>query len=152
MKIPYYEPALLKISIPNSNIDNIMMAAEEGIIQLDIEGVKTQFKGTPINERLQAFIQGADSVSILFDELNKEIDLKIKEGQSIASLREESRQKRTQLIIENTDRIVAFIKENIDNPVGEYYFRKHYITFILERKLELNSFASEKLKKEFGIQ
>jgi uncharacterized membrane protein len=64
---------------------------------------------------------------------------------------EDLQQRRTQLLKENTDRIVSFTKENVENPIGEYYFMIHYTTFPLERKLELNSFASEKLKKEFHI-
>lgn len=159
LEIPYEGPALLNISILQTDINNIMMAAEKGRVQLTIEGAKTNIGGTPINERLQTFYNGNDSVSLLFEQLGKKYSLqnntepltaKAKEELRLKS--EEFRQKRTQLLIENTDRLVAFIRENVDNPIGEYYFMTSYITFNVEKKLELNSFATEKLKKEFGIK
>jgi len=151
LSIPYEGPAVLNISIMQSNVDRIMMAAEEGKIILDIDGVKPDISGTPINNRLQAYYNESDSVSLLFQQLDKEYELLSAEGRPTPAVREEFRLKRAQLLKENTDRIIAFIKENIDNQIGEYFFRSHYITFIVERKLELNSFATEKLKKEFGI-
>ena len=159
MKIPYKGTALMNISIPGSNVREFIMAAEDGKIQLSIEGTKPYFEGTPINDRLQAFYQGNDSVSLLFAQIDKEIVLQNQTNPLTTEAKEESRkkyeelrQKRGQLLDDNTDRIVAFIKENVDNPIGEYYFMTHYITFPLDRKLELNSFATEKLKKEFGIR
>jgi len=162
LEIPYKGPALINISIPGANIDDIMLAAEEGKIQLDIEGVKPHFGGTPLNDRLQAFYQENDSVSLLFQQLeketsdyqlqNKSISLTPRAKEEFQKKNEEFRQRRSQLLKENTDRIIAFIKENVDNPIGEYYFMTNYITFPVDRKLELNSFATEKLKKEFGIQ
>ena len=153
LDIPYHGPALINISItPQSNINNIMMAAEEGTIQLNIEGNKVHFGGTPLNDNLQAYYHANDSISLLFQELQKEYDLKIKDGQFTSDFNEEFRSKRIKLIRENTDRIIAFIKENVDNPVGEYFFMTNYINFTIERKLEMDGFATEKLKKEFGIQ
>jgi len=151
LKIPFEGPAILDVSILESNINDILMASEKGKIQINIEGTKPYISGTPLNDRLQAYYTGNDSISSLLEELRKEYDLKITDEQSAAGIREEYKQKRTQLIIVNTDRIVAFIKANVDNQVGEYYFRKHYLTLNLEKKLELHSFATEKLKKEYGI-
>ncbi|MCL1933161.1 MAG: DUF4369 domain-containing protein [Candidatus Azobacteroides sp.] len=162
LKIPYKGPALIFVSVPESNINEIMMAAEEGIVHLDIEGAKSHIGGTPLNERLQAFYNGNDSVSLLFQQLDKETSdfelqnkpasLTPKMKAELQQKRDEFHAKRTQLLIANTDRIIAFIKENVNNPVGEYYFMTNYITLPLERKLEMNSFATEKLKKEFGLQ
>jgi hypothetical protein len=157
LEIPYKGPALMNVSIPGSNVDGIMMAVEKGKIQLNIDGIKLHFGGTPLNDRLQTFYQESDSISLLFQQLEKERELHIKTDPVTPQMKaefqkekEEFRRRRTQLLIENTDRIVAFIKENVDNPVGEYYFMTNYITFSMERKLELNSFATEKIKKEFG--
>jgi len=159
LKLPYNDDAILNISIPESNIKNVMMAAEEGKIELNIDGDKTQIGGSLLNDRLQAFYNGADSVSNLFRQLEIDYAAKPFEGKLTAKEMEEIkmkdieyREKRSQLLKENTDRIIAFIRENIDNPIGEYYFMTNYITFPIDRKLELNSFATEKLKKEFGLQ
>jgi hypothetical protein len=152
VELPYKGPALISVSIPESNINEIMLAAEEGKIQLDIDGVKPHLSGTPINDRLQAFLQQGDSISLLFQQLDKEYESQSKTAPFTPTMNEDYRQKRSQLLKENTDRIIAFIKENVDNPVGEYYFMTNYITFPVERKLELNSFATPKLKNAFGIK
>ena len=151
LKIPYKGPALLNISIPLSDVKDIMMAAEEGKIQLNIEGVNPFFSGTPLNDRLQDFYQGNDSISLLFKQLEDEYKSRPNPDSFTPAMRDEFRQRRDQLLSENTNRIVAFIKENVDNPIGEYYFMTHYITFSLERKKELMSFATDKLKREFGV-
>jgi len=162
LNIPYKGTALMAVSIPESNINDIMMVAEEGQIQLNIDGVKTSMGGTPLNDRLQAFYLGNDSVSALFQQLEKDrsafssqpvpAKLTPKMEEELKQKRGEFLQRRTQLLNENTDRIIAFIKENIDNPIGEYYFMTTYITLPLDRKLELNNFATEKLKRESGIK
>lgn len=159
LNIPYKGQALLNISIPESNIKGIIMVAEEGKILLNIEGDQSHFEGTPINDRIQAFYHGNDSVSLLFREIEKEYALLVRSNQSDPKMKdefqkksEELRQRRSQLLDVNTDRIVAFIKENVDNPIGEYYFMTHYRTFPIEIKLKLGSFATEKLKKEFRLQ
>jgi len=152
VSIPYLGPGLIDISIPESNVDNIIMASEEGKIQLNIEGVKPHFSGTPLNDRLQAFNQASDSVSLLFQQIDKEFEAQSQAGLLTPQKGEELTKKRRQLLKENTDRIIAFIKENVDNPVGEYYFMLNYIMYPPERKMELNAFATEKLKAAFGIQ
>ena len=152
IKVPYEGPALLNISMPNSEIRDFMMAGEEGKIQLNIDGIKPHIGGTPLNDRLQAFYNGNDSVSLLFKESDNEYEL-IKNADTYDAERvEKFLQARTKLLKSNTDRIVAFIKENVDNPVGEYYFMTNYITFTPERRAELDSFATDKLKEEFKIQ
>jgi len=161
LDIPYKGPALLNISIQGSNVGNIMMASEEGKVQLNIDGTQLRFTGTPLNDRLQAFYQGSDSVSLLFQQLDngrKALDSQPKPAKFTPQMKaeyqqkiEDYRQKREQLLKENTDRIIAFIKENVDNQVGEYFYIINYVTFPLDRKLELNSFATPKLKKEFGL-
>jgi len=152
LKVPYKGTALMTISIPESDVNEIMMVAEEGQIQLNIEGNQSHFGGTLLNDRLQAFYQGNDSISLLFRQIGEDYEMHSKAGSLTPQVRENLGQRRTQLLVENTDRIVAFIKENIDNQIGEYYFMTHYITLPLERKIELNSFATEKLKREFGIR
>jgi len=162
LKLPYKGPALLNVSIPGSNVNSLMMVAEEGKVQLNINGTQLHFSGTPLNDRLQAFYQGSDSVSLLFQQLDKDwqaYDSQPRPAKLTPQMKaeyqqksDEYTQKRTQLLIENTDRIVAFIKDNVDNQVGEYYFMINYVTFPKDRKLELNSFATPKLKKEFGLK
>jgi len=162
MDIPYKGQGLLNVSIPGSNVDDIMLVAEEGKVQLDIDGTQLHFTGTPLNDRLQDFYQKRDSVSLLFKQLNDEkkafdsqplpdkLTPKMKE--ELQQKSDEFQQRRMQLIKDNTDRIIAFIKENVDNQVGEYYFTNNYIIFPLEQKLILKSFATPKLKKRFSIK
>jgi len=161
LEIPYKGPGLLNISIPGSNVKDVMLAAEEGKIKLNIEGDKSHFEGTPLNDRLQAYYLGNDSVSLLFQHLDNEriafysqprpAKLTPKMLEEFQQKGDEFNEKRAQLLKENTDRIVAFIKENVDNPVGEYYFVTNYIIFPVDRKLELNGFATEKLKRMLRI-
>jgi len=160
LNIPYKGTALINISIPESNVHNLMMVAEEGKVQLNIDGTQLHFSGTPLNDRLQAFYQGSDSVSLLFQQLDKDwqaYDSQPRPAKITPQMKadyqqksDEYRQKRGQLLNENTDRIIAFIKENVDNPVGEYYYMINYVTFPLDRKLKMDSFATPKLRKEFG--
>jgi len=159
LEIPYKGPGLMNISIPESNVNEQMMAAEEGKIQVNIDGTRLHFGGTPLNDRLQAFYQGNDSVSLLFKQIDQEIEqlnqdkpLTPQSKVELQKKKDQLHEKRNQLLVENTDRIIAFIKENVDNPVGEYYFMTSYITFPIERKLQLNAFATQKLKSEFRIK
>ena len=152
VKIPYKGPALLNVSIPKSNVYDIMMAAEQGQILLSIDSVRPYFSGTPINDHLQVFLNGNDSVSKLFQQLQEEYESKRTANLLTPQIREAYQENRLQLINSNTDRTIAFIHENIDNPIGEYYFMIHYASFPTDRKLELNSFATDKLRKIVGIK
>jgi len=152
LKIPYEGQGLLDISIPESKIYSIMMAVEKGKAQLKIEGDKPYISGTPINDRLQAFNLGSDSVSLLFDALDKELDLIRVSGSYTSEINDEFRERRMKLLRENTDRLITFVKENVDNPVGEYFFMTNYIMFPEHRQTEMRSFATERLKKEFGFE
>ena len=152
LELPYKGTSLMNVYIPESNINNIMMAGEDGKIELNIDGIRAHIGGSPINDRLQFFYQENDSVSQLFKQLEEEYEIKTNPNALTSQKRDEYIQKRTKLLIENTDRTIAFIKENVDNPVGEYFFMTHYITFPQDRKSELNGFATEKLKKAFKIQ
>jgi heat shock protein HslJ len=152
VKIPYDGQALLFVSIPETNVNDVMLAAEEGIISLNINGHDVTFGGTPLNDRLQAFNFGTDSVSQLFTKLDEKYQQLEKDGLATAETNEQYTIDRRQLLKENTDRIIAFTKENVDNPIGEYYFYNNYYMYSLERKLELNLFASDKIKKQLGIE
>ena len=134
LKIPYKGPGLLFVSILQSNIGDILLAAEDGIVQLNVEGNKTHIGGTLLNDRLQIYYTGSDSVSLLLENLDKEYALQQSNEPDNPNIHEEYRQKRNSLLEKNTDRIVAFIRENVDNPVGEYYFLTNYITLPFERK------------------
>ena len=158
LSVPYKGTALLDISIPESNIKEIMMVAEEGKVQLNIEGTQTHIGGTTLNDRLQAFYLENDSRSQLFRQIEQEYDSVDRTNLTTPQLREEFQkkiegfsQRRSQLLDEGTDRLVAFIRENIDNPVGEYFFMTNYIGNSIDLKLKLDSFATEKLKREFRI-
>lgn len=146
LKIPYKGPALINVSIPESNVKDIMMVAEKGTIMLNIDGIIPHLSGTPINDRLQVFYLENDSVSLLFKQLEDEYELQYRANPQSIQIREDFRANRSQLLKENTNRIIAFIEENVDNPIGEYYFMNNYITFPPERQLELLGFATDKLK------
>jgi len=152
LDIPFQCPAMMNISIVQSNVNNVLMAAEKGRIVLNIDGTNTNFGGSPLNDRLQAFNNAKDSVFELFRQIDKEYEIIFGDPKSTPQMKEELRERRMMLLTQNTDRIIAFIKENIDNPVGEYFFRNNYIIYGSQRKTELAKFATEKLKKEFGIK
>jgi hypothetical protein len=151
-KLPYKGPAFVQISVPGVNLQNAFFAAEAGIITLHIDGSKVNCGGTPVNDRLQAYRNESDSVSNLF----KAIDDKFASLQNEPKADQEALDalvvERRALIKSNTDRTIAFTKENIDNPIGEYFFMSNYIIFPTERQLEMNLFASEKIKKLLKIE
>jgi hypothetical protein len=154
LNIPYNGSSLIYVSIPNSDIRDIIMASaeEKGKIQLTIDGTQSHISGTFLNDRLQAFYQGNDSVNQLFQQLDTVLQSQSPAASFAIQNSDAYRQKRSQLLKDNTDRIIAFIKENIDNQAGEYYFATNYTTLPFDRKLELNSFATPKLKSVFRIK
>jgi hypothetical protein len=151
-KIPYRGPAIVMISAPNTILQSVFFAAEEGIISLNVNGEKVSFGGTPINDKFQAYRNEADLVSASFKEIDNKYALLSNDPKADPKALDELLEKRRQLIKSNTDKILVFTKENIDNPIGEYFFLSNYIIFPMERQLEMNLFASEKLKKILKIE
>ncbi|MDR1763302.1 MAG: DUF4369 domain-containing protein [Dysgonamonadaceae bacterium] len=142
VKLPYEGPALVFVSIPKSdNRFRQILVAEEGKVSLAIDSNKSVIGGTPLNERWQVYNNESDSISELFARLDR--DGKLAEDTTIT---------RRDLLRINTDRIIAFTKENIDNPIGEYFFINNYTMMPEERRLEMNLFVSEKLKKIMHIE
>jgi len=142
LRIPKQGNTLLTTRVLESRVSDVIMAVDGEQSQLIIDGNKTYISGTPINDDLQAFYNGNDSVTSLIAQLSQEY----KDDPALL------RQKRNLIYKENTDRIIAFIKKNVDNPVGEYYFLTNYIMFPDARKEEMHSFASKKLKKELRLE
>jgi len=154
LDIPAQKDALLFLVIPESDINEIMLAAGEGgsIIHVNIDGEKVNFSGTPLNDKLQSYIQATEAVSASFEKLDNDFSQLQEAGNLTTEAIENHKLERSQLLKENTDRIIAFIKENVDNPVGEYYFVNNYVMFPIDRKQEMQSFATDKIKKSIGIE
>jgi hypothetical protein len=151
LKIPYEGQALLFVSVLDTQFREVMLAAEEGIVSLNL-GDKVSFGGTPLNDRLQAFNLESDSVSQLFTQMEANYEQLTKQGLATDEASKQYVEGRRKLLKENTDRIIAFTKENVENQVGEYYFIINYYMFPLERKLEMNLFVTEKIKLALNLK
>jgi hypothetical protein len=151
LNIPYDGPALLFISVPDSKLQDVIIAAEEGSVSLNIKGGKTLISGTPLNDRLQTFYNASDSVSQLFAQLDEKFVELQNDSVFASEMATQYMLDRRRLIKENTDRIIAFTKENIDNPIGEFYFVNNYFMYSEERKMEMNLFMTDRIKKLLGF-
>ncbi|MDR3339381.1 MAG: DUF4369 domain-containing protein [Candidatus Symbiothrix sp.] len=152
LDIPYENSALLFVTIPNTAITNVMIVAEEGKVFLNIDKEKVSIGGTPLNDRLQVFYNGNDSVSQLFKQLEEKYVKLGEEGLSTPETGIQYSEARSLLLKENTDRIIAFTKENIDNQLGEYFYVSNYFMSPLERRLEMNLFITDRIKKQLGFE
>jgi len=142
LKLPYDGPAIISVSIPKSENNFItLLAAEEGKVTLEIDGNSNQIGGTPLNERWQEFRNASDSVSNLFKRLEQD-----------GYLAEDSTITRSDLLRMNTDRILQFVKDNIDNQIGEYLFINDYNMMPMERRLEMNLFVSDRIKEIMNLK
>ncbi|MDR3218758.1 MAG: DUF4369 domain-containing protein [Dysgonamonadaceae bacterium] len=150
--IPYENAALLFVTIPNATLMNVMIVAEEGKVSLNIDGDKVKIGGTPLNDRLQTFYNGNDSVSLLFNQLEEKYSKLGEEGLATPETGIQYSEERNQLLKKNTDRIILFTKENVDNQLGEYFFVSNYFMSPVERRLEMNLFMTDRIKKQLGFE
>lgn len=143
LHIPDRGMSLLTVRIPKSMVNDIIMATEgeQGLLLIDEN--KPTISGSPINDRLQDFHNGNDSVFSLLNQLDVEF-----ETLNTPNMYNEYVSKKTLILTQNTDRIIAFTKENIDNPIGEYYFLINFPVFPYERRSEMYEFATDKLKDQ----
>lgn len=90
---------------------------EPGNISLAMDEMIT-ISGTPLNDKMKA---ESDRIEKKFDELEKEYN------QGMASVNSEEEQAALEAKIDEgqkqiIDELAVFIKENLDNPIGTYYF------------------------------
>lgn len=156
LSVPYTKPAVMSgiVSDVNNKTLNrfIFVTEEEGKIDININGNKVSVTGTPLNDRLQDYLQVSDSMGQLLDALNDKYRHYFDEKTATQEIRDEYQTERTRLVEENTDILMNFMKENIDNPLGEYYFMVYYIMMRPEDKERMTAFASDEIKEKMGLQ
>ncbi|MDR1719406.1 MAG: DUF4369 domain-containing protein [Dysgonamonadaceae bacterium] len=145
-------PEVRNVLLPETGAESFLVVLEKGDITINIDGDTALVGGTPLNEILQARVtQNRQNMRQLMAIDNaymaKADSMKVTPEEEAAYQAE-----RTALIVQNTDNIIAFIKENIDNVVGKYFFMKHYLYFPRERKDQLKAIATDDLKALYGIE
>lgn len=109
-------------------------------------------EGSPLNDKLQKrydenlkFKKELEVARNERSEKEKKLGRRVtdKENEQYAEVFD----KLIQAELENT---LLFIKENMNNPLGEYYFYKTYTFMPSEKKQEMMNFATDKIKKAYN--
>lgn len=153
LKIPFAEPLVMYGEFPGTDIPRFMFMTEsEGILNVQVKGDKAIISGTPLNDKHVEFQEKISS----FDKLSTElVDKYFGENATEESLDERKEKymaESASLEKERMDYLYNFIKENIDNPLGEYYFMITYPFAGKEEREILNSFAPKKLVESMNLK
>ncbi|EPT32912.1 PF14289 domain protein [Bacteroidetes bacterium oral taxon 272 str. F0290] len=116
-------------------VDSIMLAAlymddisiipfviEKGQINVSIDNARTQINGTPLNDRLAAFIAKKISIDDRAYELEHKENQMIMDGKTPEEIEDELTKERQKLMEELNELAKAFIKSNYDNILGPGIF------------------------------
>ena len=116
---------------------------ESGNIEITFgDNMEPNIKGTPLNDDYQKFM----------DDTSQMVDEKINEIEETASSEEEHNALWTQFIPELQTKIYEFIKQNIQNPVGEFMFVNNFQHLDPKHVAELFPLMSSEFKEMENIQ
>lgn len=145
-------PAVRTGFIEGSLIKPFEVVFEEGPIQVVINKDSTiTVSGTPLNEKLQKRYEENRKFEEVVVGVKEEMDEAVANGTITPERQEEYGKEFRTLIDANTEQLVSFIKENVNNPLGEYYFYKSYLLMPQERKTEMLDFAPDKIRVKYGL-
>lgn len=146
------ETAEVRIAvIPSVRVESFIVVLEEGTITVDVRGNRAFVGGTPLNDKIRERNRQNQSIVDRLNEMDQAYRERTESGTPLTPQEEETyRTERYALLVKNTDDIIAFTKENIDNVVGKFFFMKYYQGFPPERKAEMMSFATDELKAIYG--
>lgn len=99
------------------------LVMEKGNIRIHIDNARMQVKGTPLNERLYAFVDKKNSLDDRAYEVERLESRLIMDGMPIAEVEAEIAAKREELSQELDEMVKVFIRENYDNILGPGVFR-----------------------------
>jgi hypothetical protein len=102
--------------------DNFPMVLEPGVVTISIANNMVKIEGTPLNDKLYAFLSKRDSLKIIYDDLpNRESKMYL-DGFDQEEIMMELGEEASRLEGE-VDRLeTQFIKDNYDNPLGIIWF------------------------------
>jgi hypothetical protein len=134
----------------DKDIEPFEIFLEKGKININIDKNRyVTVSGTPMNDQLQICYDG----NLKFKKAMQAIKAAKYKEEAEKGLSLEERQayiaKFDSVVNINNSRTLAFIKDNINNPVGKYYFYKSYFFFPYEIKQEMMSFATDDIKAAY---
>lgn len=104
--------------------DNFPMVLEPGTVTISIANNIVKIEGTPLNNKLYAFLTKRDSLKILYDDLpNRESKMYI-DGFSQEEIVHELGAEEIRLQTEVDKLETQFVKDNYDNPLGITWFMR----------------------------
>lgn len=106
------------------NDDFIPIVLEKGNVQINIGNSSVRMYGTPLNDRLYAFLTQRDSLSLLRAELPRKESEMYLEGYSQDEIIDELASREMDLNKELDRLETGFITENYDNVLGVVWFLK----------------------------
>jgi len=129
---------------PVENVANgISVILEEGKIKMTIDST-FKVTGTPLNDKNQQFFD------MITDASKKGVEIQKKMQQaSDETERQTYMDEMDKLSTESNATLFQFIKENMSNQMGEFYFRQFIQAFNLEQFEELLSVARPEYKQQF---
>lgn len=152
-----YDGKVNKICVRTGNIlDSDIPAFEivlgEGPVKVKVrKDKKVEIGGTPYNDALQKIYEKSTEYGDNMRANKAAMDKDIAEGKLTKEKEEEYASTFRKLIDENTTTQIAFARENIENPLGEYYFFRTYFFQSFENKQEMMLFATPAIKEKFNL-
>ncbi len=123
---------------------------EPGTIDVSIDDAfRPHIKGTPLNDNYQKF---SDEIYVTLDnswQVNESLGKELEEGKITE---QEVKAKREALVNDFSSKIYGFIKQNINNPVGELSFLENYNYLKPAQTLELIQMMNPAFKATEHVQ
>lgn len=104
--------------------DNFPMVLEQGRVSVSIADNAVKITGTPLNDRLYAFLCKRDSLQILFDDLPNRESLMYLDGYTQEEIVQELGAEEVRLHGELDKLETHFVMDNFDNPLGITWFMR----------------------------
>ncbi len=144
------ESCVMTASFPGSTYGSFSIIIEPdtvGIAQIKMNGDEIRVGGTPLNEKLQQFNDKQKEFNIHVNEMDSAFRAK-RELPGFKAADEKAYY--DNLIVEINkyrDETIAIIRENVDNVFGEYLFMSQYMFMDYERRDQMMTFATERIKQ-----
>ena len=102
--------------------DNFPMILEPGRVSVSIANNVVKIEGTPLNDRLYAFLCQRDSLHLIYDDLPNRESLMYLDGYSQEEIMQELSAEELRLHAELDNIETRFVIDNFDNPLGITWF------------------------------
>lgn len=102
--------------------DNFPMVLEPGTVTISIANNVVKIEGTPLNDKLYAFLSKRDSLKIIYDDLPNRESRMYLDGYDQDEIMRELGDESLRLQAEVDKLETQFIKDNYNNPLGIIWF------------------------------